>query len=140
MAATCNNAVISISFTNGIGDYFAVQFDKFGAPPRSYVEQTDLTFSVAGSAVQTGSSRKNRMQWSIATWGTREDAFTVDEMFRSWDTDRATGRASVLLVQDQTFVRDTSNPIVASAVFTSAPTFESRAGDLWLISFGLTEI
>lgn len=140
MAATCNNAAIGISFSNGGGDYFEAVFDKFTQPPRTYVQDSDLNFSVAGAAVVTGSSRPNRRTWAIAAYGTREDAFTIDEMYRAWDLDRSTGRAAVLGITDSTFVRDPSSPISATAVFTAIPEFEQRSGNLWLISFGMTEI
>ena len=141
MAATCNNAAtIGISFSNGGGDYFEAVFDKFTQPPRTYLQNSDLSFSVAGAAVVTGNSRANRRTWAIASYGTREDAFTIDEMYRAWDLDRSTGRAAVLGVTDSTFVRDPSTPISAIAVFTAIPEFEQRSGNLWLISFGMTEI
>ena len=139
MAAICNNAAIAITFTTD-GEVFEVRFSEFGSPPRSYVDSADLTFSTSGAAIQSGSSRPNRKQWSIATWGTRDDAFDLDEMYRRWDKDRAAGKAAVLGVTDTTFVKDMANPITAVAVFTATPQFEQRAGNLFLISFGITEI
>ena len=139
MAAICNNAAIGVTLTTD-NDLYEVKFSQFGSPPRSYVDGADLTFSVSGAAVQSGNSRPNRMQWSIASWGTREDAFTLDEMYRTWDALRAGGKVAVVGVTDTTFVKDMSVPITATAVFTAPPSFEQRSGDLFLISFGMTEI
>lgn len=140
MSNPCTNAAIGVTFTSVDGDFFEVVLTNFSQPPRQYVGSSDLTFSLAGSAIQSGSSRPNRMTWAIASFGTREDAFTVDEMYRAWDVQRAAGRPSVVGVADQTFVRDPATPITAIAAFTAPPTFEQRSGNLWLISFGLTEI
>jgi len=130
---------VTLTFTDGT-KYYEASFDKFTSPPRTYLESAGLSFSLAGSSVQQGRTKSSRMTWAIATYGTREDAFTIDEMYRAWDARRATGIVSVLGVTDQTFVRDTSSPVTANAVFTSAPEFEQRAGDLYVISFGLTEV
>ena len=139
MARCANNSAIVITFTDG-SDYYEVAFDKFTTPPRTYLAAASLSFSVAGSSVQTGSSRAGRQTWAIATYGTREDAFTIDEMYRAWDAARAAGSAAACGVVDQTFVRDPSVPVTATAVFTAAPTFEERSKNLYLISFGMTEV
>jgi len=140
VASPCNNAAIGITFTSIAGEYYEASFHQFTTPPRQYIGGADLTFSLTGSAIQSGNSRPNRMTWAIATYGSREDAYTIDEMYRSWDVQRSTGRPSVLAIADQTFVRNPLEPIIATAAFTAAPTFEQRSGDLFLISFGLTEI
>jgi len=139
VASCTTNSAIRITFTDG-SDYFEATFDQFTSPPRSYIEAGSLTFSTAGSSIQSGNSRAARQTWAIATYGTREEAFTINEMYRAWDTARADGKVAILGVVDQTFVRDPASPVTANAVFTAAPNFEQRAGNLWVISFGMTEV
>ena len=131
---------ISLSFTDGQAAYL-VSFDRFTSEPRQYVTAGELQFSISGAAVQTGSSRANRMTWSIAAFADEEQRINLDAMYRAWDAHRAAGFASVVGVTDQTRVPDPINaPIIKSAVFTAPPTFDPRPGPVQLLSFGLTEI
>lgn len=131
---------ITVTYNDGT-TLFTVQVDKFTAEPRQFVEVAQLNFSVAGSATQSGSARANRMTWAISAFAESDMCFELDELYRSWDTKRASGQAAVVAITDQTRVRDPINaPITASAVFTAAPVFEKRPGRLDLLSFGLTEI
>ena len=131
---------ITVTFNDGTTLY-KVQVDKFTAEPRQFVEVAQLSFSVAGTATQNGSARPNRMTWAISAFAENDMCFALDELYRAWDTTRASGQAAVVAVTDQTRVRDPINsPITASAVFTAAPIFEKRPGRLDLLSFGLTEV
>jgi len=137
---TCSNSpTIDIAFTDGV-DLYQASFDRFTSPPRTYLGSESLSFSLAGSSIQKGRTRPARKTWAIATYGTREDAFTLDEMYQAWDRKRSRGLASTISISDQTFVRDKNQPITANVVFTSAPEFEQRSGNLYLISFGMTEV
>jgi len=130
---------INVSY-RGDNEVLEVAFDKFTSTPRSYVTINDLTFSVAGSAVQTGNSRAVRQTWAIAAYVDKETAHQLDEIYRKWDIARSEGKLAVLGVVDQTFVRDITKPVTATAVFTSPPTFDKRETNLWLAAFGMTEI
>ena len=130
---------INVSFNDG-SKVLEVAFDKFTETPRSYVSINDLSFSVAGSAIQSGNSRAIRQTWAIASYVDKDTAHDLDEMYRLWDLFRAEGGLAVLGVVDQTFVRNINQPIEATAVFTSAPTFDKRDNNLWLAAFGMTEI
>ena len=130
---------INVSYSDGT-NLLEVSFDRFTETPRSYVSINDLSFSVAGSAVQSGNSRAVRQTWAIASYVDKNTAHDLDEIYRLWDISRAAGGLSVLGVIDQTFVRDVTVPITANAVFTAAPTFDKRDSNLWLVAFGMTEI
>jgi len=129
---------IRVTYTDG--RVYSVSFDKFTESPRSYVPIGELSFSVTGSAIQSGQSRPVRKTWAIASYVDSDTAHDLDEMYRLWDIRRASGAVAVLSVTDQTFVRNTNNPIYASAVFTAAPMFDKRDTNLWLASFGMTEV
>lgn len=131
---------ITVTFTDGTTLY-KVQVDKFTAEPRSYVEVAQLTFSVSGTATQSGSSRAQRRTWAISAFANKETCFALDEMYRAWDLARSSGQTAVVAITDQTRVRDPINaPITATAVFTAAPIFDPRPGAMDILSFGLTEI
>lgn len=131
---------ITVTFTDG-STLYKVQVDKFTAEPRQFVEVAQLSFSVPGTATQIGGSRPNRMTWAVSAFADDDTCYSLDELYRAWDATRASGQVAVVAVTDQTRVRDPINsPITASAVFTAAPIFERRPGNLDLLSFGLTEV
>jgi len=140
VAGCITSPAIKVSYSDGQTIALEVSFDKFTQTPRSYVSINDLTFSVAGTAIQSGNSRAVRNTWAIATYVDAETAHTIDDIYKAWDVARSDGKVAVVGVVDQTFVRDITRPIETSAVFTASPTFDKRDGNLWLAAFGLTEI
>lgn len=137
--ACIRHPAIAISFTDGEG-LWECAFDEFTGEPRQFVDNLDLSFSISGAAIQQGNSRLNRRTWAIAAFTDKKTGYDLEELFRAWDTARATGIAAVVGITDQTRIADPTKPITASTVFTAPPVFDPRPGAIQLVSFGLTEV
>lgn len=129
---------IGLSYTDSGAANHSLEVDLFSGDnlPRSIMQEAKLEFSAGGSAIASGPARKQRRLWAIATFLSASQAITLEALYAAWDQDRAQGLACAVAVTDATSFGD---PVVASAWFSTAPTF-SRAGPLWLASFGLTEV
>lgn len=108
--------------------------------PRSYIEAGTLTFSAAGSAVQSGSSRKSRRVWAIAAIVPTEVAMDLDDLYQAWDQRRADGYPSVVALTDSTLVRDQAQPIQATATFTNPVQITPVNATSCRVSCALTEV
>lgn len=135
---------IHLSYNDGDGKLHEVRFDVFQSGvdrPRAYVENSVLTFSVSGAALQSGYTRAHRYIWAVDALATTDQAYDLEDMFKAWDLDRAKGEAAVIAITDEIMVRDVSDPIVTNCVFTTSPKLGVGSGTgLLNLSFGLTEV
>lgn len=131
-------SVIAVSFTSSESDVYNFVFDKFvdDTLPRSYAETVNFSFSVNGTAILTGPARSQRHIWAISSPIPVATAAEFDEMYKAWDTDRASGLAVAIGVTDETF----GDTLTTSAVFSTAPTYSKYGPVYMLVSFGLTEV
>ena len=109
--------------------------------PRQVMDGSDVSFGAAGTQLISGSSRPQRLIWTISTMVRKADGWEMADLFRAWDTDRAAGMAAVIAVKDATNIRPGSDPIETNAVFSANPVFAPGTGsDFTWIDFGLTEV
>lgn len=123
-----------ISWANGATDITVpLQLFQGDAYPRTFVEAATVNFSVAGAQVQSGVTRPARYVWAISAVIDAAVAFDLQDLYKDWDTQRATGAVAVVTVTDSTFKRKSDPAIVCKAVFTAAPVFAPRnaSGLIW---------
>lgn len=109
--------------------------------PRQVIDGVDVNFSATGTHLMSGSSRPQRLIWTISTMVRKADGWEFADLFKLWDTDRAQGTAAVIVIKDETNIRPGSDPILANAVFSAVPQFSPGVGaDFTWIDFGLTEV
>lgn len=74
--------------------------------------------------------------WAISSIVDTSKAVEVDQLFQSWDADRASGLAVACGVADTTF----GAQVNANAIFSEPPTYTRLSPALTLVSFGLMEV
>ena len=105
------------------------------------MDGNDVSFSATGTQIMSGSSRPQRLLWTISGMVSKEDGWAFADLFTAWDIDRAKGLAAVIVVQDETNIRPGGDKILANAVFSANPVFSPGVGaDFTWIDFGLTEV
>lgn len=138
----CNSPGITVAFDDN-GTLHSVSFTEFGGESvRSYVEAAALSFSATGSSSQTGQTRGARRMWTVSSHCKAADAYALEALYEAYDAVRATGAVAVVAVVDETRKPASASPITATAVFTSAPTFDGghNGSPVHIVSFGLTEV
>lgn len=131
--------LIGISYTPSSGSpVYSLQFDNFGdnAFPRSYVNSVQFDLSANGTNIMGGPAYSQKFQWVVSSIVDSADALTFDQLYRSWDADRAEGRSAAVGIIDQTFGPD----VDTSAVFVTAPVYTYMGPKLTMVSFGLQEV
>lgn len=134
-------AAPGITLTFGAQTLRLERFNGAGAQ-RSYVDTASISFSVTGSAVQSGNTRPNRRLWTISTVLEKDDAYDILDLYEAWDTQRATGAVAVVALVDEITTRDPATPITTSVVFSEAANIEliGNGSPLYRVSFGLSEV
>jgi hypothetical protein len=101
----------------------------------------DVQFGAAGSQLMTGSSRPQRLLWTISSMVSKADGWAMADLFKAWDEDRARGLAAVIAIKDDTNIRPGTDAIETNAVFSANPVFSPGVGaDFTWVDFGLTEV
>ena len=131
-------STIGLSYTDFDGETHSLEVALFSGDglPRTVIQEAKLEFSAGGAAIASGPARRQRRVWAISAFLSGSEANDLEELHVAWDLDRAKGLAAAVAITDATGFGD---PVEASAWFSTAPSF-SRAGPLWLASFGLTEV
>lgn len=123
---------------------YSVRLERFsgGGAQRSYVDAATLNFSATGSAVQSGSTRAARRLWTVNLLASKDDAFTLQDLYEAWDESRSQGANAVVAVVDEITVKDPTMPISATTVFTEPVSLEvvGNGTPLYRVSFGLSEV
>ena len=104
--------------------------------PRTYQETASFTTSANGASVITGPAFRQKYIWGISVLVTKAQALKIDEIFQSWDSDRANGYTAAVGVTDNTFGAE----LVTSAIISTPPNFTRLSPDNWIVAFGLTEV
>lgn len=84
----------------------------------------------------TGAPFRQKFIWAISSPMSATDAAGLDNMFKAWDADRASGLAAAIAIVDNTF----GDNVTTSAVFTTPPSFRRMSPALSMVDFGLTEV
>lgn len=130
--------VIGISYTAEAGQVYNIVFDNFGdsAMPRTYSGAVDFSLSANGTSILSGPVYRQKYQWVISTIMSKNDALNVDQLFRSWDTDRSQGLSAACGLSDTTW----GPQVDTSVVFVTPPSFTRLSPILTLVSLGLSEV
>lgn len=130
-------SLAGISVTNSAGTFKAQGFDG-NEIARIYDGSSSFSRSAAGTQIVSGPTFRQKYIWAIACKCTETEALLLDTIFQAWDASRADGASAVVNVVDETF-----GPNVATtAVFSTPPSFtrSSNGGNIYSVSFGLTEV
>ena len=125
------------------GDHKAVLTDFAGdGIPRSFADAAQISYGATGAVVQGGSSRAARRLWTVVAYCPFDVAYELEDLYVSWDTERASGKNAVVYVTDTTFLRPGVSAIQAYTLFSDAVRVSPiKAGvALALVSFGLSEV
>ncbi len=130
-------ASIGLAYSSGVDSYNIVLdgFTEQGMP-RGYEGDSGYEAGIAGSTMLSGIAYKQKRIWTISAVTNKATALKIDEMFRKWDEDRASGTAASIGLLDQTFGADVN----ATVVFTTAPAYNYTSETFMVVSFGLTEV
>lgn len=130
---------IGISFTPSSGTpVYNFVFDNFGGNelPRTYSGSAAFNNSANGTSIISGPAYRQKYIWAISSIIPTTEATAVNEMFLTWDQDRASGLPAAIGVADETF----GAVINASAIFSTPPSFVRMGPKFTMVSFGLTEV
>lgn len=132
-----SSIVVSYTPVSGSPEY-SFEFKDFSSSglPRSYTDTQSFNISTTGATVLSGLPIRRRYQWTISVPLSKAQAEDVDDMFKAWESDRADGAITAVLVQDSTF----GTTINSAAVFTSPPIYDQFGPANILVNFGLTEV
>ena len=117
---------------------YNVVFDLFSGGEVARIFDSSATFSRGASGQQliSGNSSRQKYIWAVSGLLTEADAVNIEEMFKAWDTDRASGAAAAIGVTDQTF----GASVTTSAIFSTPPSFIRTGPGHFTVAFGLTEV
>lgn len=104
--------------------------------PRTYLSQSDFSFSTRGVSLIQGPSYRQKYLWAINALLTRTQATTLDSLFRAWDQARASGQSAVVTIVDSTF----GSTVNTQAIISTPPSFSMLNYNNWDVSLGLTEV
>lgn len=130
---------IGVSYTpSGGSPVYSFVFDNFGdnSLPRTYQGSAGFEQSANGTSIINGPAFRQKYLWAISSIVTAAQAASFDEMFQSWDTDRAAGLPAVVGVTDNTFGPSVST----SAVISTPPSYSRMGPQFMLVSFALAEV
>ena len=131
-------SAIGVAYTPQGGGSYNVVIDVFGGGEiaRAYQATANFQRGLSGQQVITGQPGRQKFIWAISGVLSEAEAKDLDDMFKAWDADRGAGAAAAVGVTDQTLF----DPVTASAIFSTPPTF-IRFGPLsYSVAFGLSEV
>lgn len=132
---------VGITLTHGT---HTVRLEMFGGGgvTRQYVDAATLNFSATGSAIQSGNTRVARRLWTVSLLADNDTAYDLEDLYRAWDTLRATGAVAIVTLVDEVNVRNPASPTTASTVFTEPVNIEvvPNGAGYYRVSFGLNEV
>lgn len=130
---------IGLSYTPDAGSpVYNIVIDNFTSQeiPRIYQANADFTNSANGTTILNGPAFREKYLWAIDAIVSKTEAIDINNMFISWDTDRANGLAVAIGLTDDNF----GATVNTSVIITTPPSFTYYSGSLMAISMGLTEI
>lgn len=131
-------SAIGIAYLSQAGQSYNLLLDTFDGneAARSYDSSVSFERGVSGQQVLTGRPGRQKYIWAISAVLNKADAEKLDDMFRDWDTDRATGKAVAVGITDTTLLAS----VTTDAIFTTPPSFIRLNPYTYSVSFGLTEV
>lgn len=133
-------ASITISYTaqHGANTAYSLELTQFSGEdlPRSFAGAFSFENSANGTSILSGPSYQEKRIWAISSALEDADVQILYNMFKAWDTDRASGLPVACVVEDDTFVELVS----ANVVFSTPPSFTKLGGYGFQVDFGMTEV
>ncbi len=128
---------IGIAYS-GSGASYNIVFTDFTdrSIPRTYESQANFARTASGTTSLAGSGSSQKRIWAISCLVTRQEAETLDEMFRAWDADRAAGKAAACGLVDDCF----GAPVSTNVLFTTPPSFVYASPSLIQVDLAVTEV
>ena len=129
---------IGVAYAPQGGGSYNVVIDLFsgGEVARTYESTASFQRGVSGQQLITGSPGRQKFIWAISGVLPESEAKDLDDMFKAWDADRATGQAAAVGITDETLF----DTLTTAAVFSTPPSF-IRTGPLhFTVAFGLVEV
>lgn len=129
---------IGIAYSPQAGGSYNVLVDLFtGAEvARTYEQTAQFQRGLSGQQLISGRPGRQKFIWAISAVLDNAEAKKVDDMFKAWDEDRATGIAAAVGVTDETLF----DTLTTNAIFTTPPTYIKTGPHHFTVSFGLTEV
>lgn len=120
------------------GNVYNLVVDTFtGAEvSRRYESSVAFTRGISGQALISGQANRQKYIWAVSALLDHAEAKTLDDMFKAWDSDRATGAPVAIGVTDQTLF----DPVTTSAIISTPPTYIRTGPHHFTVSFGLVEV
>lgn len=117
---------------------YNVVFDLFsgGEVARTFDATATFTRGVSGQQLISGNTSRQKYIWAVSGVLTDTEAIKIEEMFKAWDADRASGLAAAIGVTDETF----GPSLTTSAVFSTPPSFIRTGPHHFTVAFGLAEV
>lgn len=121
-----------------LGVTYEITFRQFTAEEvmRTYQPTIGFQRTVGGTNVLTGPAEVSKYIWGVSGVTDKAIGLQLDQLYRAWNLDRASGLAAAVGVLDTTW----GDIGQKSAVFSTAPTF-TYVNDYYVVAaFGLTEV
>lgn len=133
-------AGLAIAYTQQTGGSASwnIVFEDFTSPelPRQYENSAGFGRSSTGALIQSGPRYTQKYVWIVDCILDKENAQDLNQLYRAWDEDRATGKSVAVGITDATF----GDSLSSQATFTSAPSFTYASPRKTIVSFGLTQV
>jgi hypothetical protein len=130
-------SAIGVAYSGGGSTYnVVVRLFSGGEIARTYEASAAFQRGVSGQQLITGSPGRQKFIWAVSGLLPEAEAKELDDMFKAWDADRATGQAAAVGVTDETLFASLST----SAIFSTPPSFIRSGPHHFTVSFGLAEV
>lgn len=129
---------IGIAYSPQAGGSYNILVDMFSGAEvaRTYDQSVSFERGISGQQLIQGRPGRQKFIWAISAVLTDTEAKVVDDMFKAWDADRATGLSVACGITDETLF----DPLTTSAVFSTPPSYIRMGPHHYTVSFGLTEV
>ena len=129
---------LGVAYTATGGTTYNLVVDTFtGAEvARAYEASVSFNRGVSGQALISGQANRQKYIWAVSALLSEAEAKKLDDMFKEWDADRATGAAVAVGVTDQTLF----DPVTTSAIISTPPSYIRTGPYHFTVSFGLAEV
>lgn len=131
-------ASIGIAYTSQAGTTYNVVFQEFtgSAFARSYDESVTYERSTTGTNTLTGPASRQKNIWAVSAHLSHEKSKELDDLFKAWDLDRASGKAVGCGLTDRTLFDEYSTSVIIS----TPPSFVYLSPKRLLAAVGFTEL
>ena len=129
---------IGIAYTDQASNSYQVLFSLFSGTEvaRTYDASVSFERGVSGTQLVQGRPGRQKYIWAVSALLPNAQAKELDDMFKAWDADRATGLSVALGVTDETLF----DTVTTSAIVSTPPSYAQSGPHHLTVAFGLTEV